>query len=150
MPVNPCHWSRAARPNRLSWVLFQGADRPGRKRARRCGPLHRPRQDDRWVRLIAWPAHYGDSGVMTFIVDHDGIVHQRPRDGDCGARPGYYALRSGFQLAKGGGLTANNRQAGEAGTGPASTAPPGRAPACPCPGWTASEGHIGLSTQPLL
>jgi len=37
--------------------LFQRADRPGRKRPRRCGPLHRPRQDDRWVRLIAWPAH---------------------------------------------------------------------------------------------
>lgn len=80
MPVNPCHWSCAGRPNRLSWVLFQGADRPGRKRARRCGPLHRSRQDSRWVRPVAWPAHQGDSGVMTFIVDHDGIVHQGPRD----------------------------------------------------------------------
>lgn len=34
MPVNPCHWSRAARPNRLSWDYFnvltgQGANAPG-------------------------------------------------------------------------------------------------------------------------
>lgn len=27
--------------------------------------------------LIAWPAMYGDSGVMTFIVSHHGRVHQR-------------------------------------------------------------------------
>ncbi len=27
--------------------------------------------------LIAWPARYGDSGVMTFIVNHDGVVYQR-------------------------------------------------------------------------
>ena len=34
MPVNPCHWSRAARPNRLSFDYFnvltgQGANAPG-------------------------------------------------------------------------------------------------------------------------
>jgi hypothetical protein len=27
--------------------------------------------------LIAWPARYGDTGVMTFIVDRDGIVYQK-------------------------------------------------------------------------
>jgi Protein of unknown function (DUF2950) len=27
--------------------------------------------------LIAYPARYGDSGVMTFIVNHDGIVYQK-------------------------------------------------------------------------
>ena len=27
--------------------------------------------------LVAWPARYGDSGVMTFIVNHDGVVYQR-------------------------------------------------------------------------
>jgi hypothetical protein len=27
--------------------------------------------------LIAYPAEYGDSGVMTFIVNHDGVVYQR-------------------------------------------------------------------------
>lgn len=56
MPVNPCHWSRAARPNRLSWVLFQGADRPGRKRAGGAA-RYIVHGNGRWVRLIAWPAH---------------------------------------------------------------------------------------------
>jgi len=27
--------------------------------------------------LIAWPAHYDDTGVMTFIVNQDGIVYQK-------------------------------------------------------------------------
>jgi hypothetical protein len=27
--------------------------------------------------LVAWPAEYGNSGVMTFIVNHDGIVYQK-------------------------------------------------------------------------
>ncbi|MBK9674336.1 MAG: DUF2950 domain-containing protein [Betaproteobacteria bacterium] len=27
--------------------------------------------------LIAWPAKYGDTGVMTFIVNKDGVVHQK-------------------------------------------------------------------------
>jgi hypothetical protein len=27
--------------------------------------------------LIAWPADYGNTGVMTFIVNHYGVVHQR-------------------------------------------------------------------------
>ncbi|MBM4220215.1 MAG: DUF2950 domain-containing protein [Gammaproteobacteria bacterium] len=27
--------------------------------------------------LIAWPADYGASGVMTFIVNHDGVVFQK-------------------------------------------------------------------------
>jgi hypothetical protein len=27
--------------------------------------------------LLAYPAAYGDSGIMTFIVDRDGIVLQR-------------------------------------------------------------------------
>lgn len=27
--------------------------------------------------LVAWPARYGDTGVMTFIVNHDGTVYQR-------------------------------------------------------------------------
>jgi hypothetical protein len=26
--------------------------------------------------LVAWPARYGDSGVMTFMVNHDGVVYQ--------------------------------------------------------------------------
>jgi hypothetical protein len=27
--------------------------------------------------LVAYPAQYGDSGVMTFIVNHDGVVYQK-------------------------------------------------------------------------
>ncbi len=27
--------------------------------------------------LIAWPAHYGDSGVMSFMISHDGQVFER-------------------------------------------------------------------------
>jgi hypothetical protein len=27
--------------------------------------------------LIAWPAKYGETGIMTFIVNRDGIVHQK-------------------------------------------------------------------------
>jgi len=27
--------------------------------------------------LVAYPAEYGDSGVMTFIVNHDGVVYEK-------------------------------------------------------------------------
>ena len=27
--------------------------------------------------LVAWPAHYGETGVMSFLVNHDGVVYQR-------------------------------------------------------------------------
>jgi hypothetical protein len=27
--------------------------------------------------LVAWPAKYGDTGVMTFIVNQDGTVFQK-------------------------------------------------------------------------
>jgi len=27
--------------------------------------------------VVAWPAKYGNSGVMTFIVNHDGVVYQK-------------------------------------------------------------------------
>jgi hypothetical protein len=27
--------------------------------------------------LVAWPADYGNSGVMTFVVNHSGIVYQK-------------------------------------------------------------------------
>ncbi len=27
--------------------------------------------------LVAFPAQYGVSGVMTFIVNHDGVVYQK-------------------------------------------------------------------------
>ena len=27
--------------------------------------------------LLAWPAEYGNSGVMTFLVNHNGVVYQK-------------------------------------------------------------------------
>lgn len=30
--------------------------------------------------MVAWPAAYGDSGIMTFIVNQQGCVYQK----DCG------------------------------------------------------------------
>ena len=27
--------------------------------------------------LVAWPARYGETGVMSFLVNHDGVVYQR-------------------------------------------------------------------------
>jgi hypothetical protein len=27
--------------------------------------------------LLAFPQHYGQSGIMSFIVNHDGIVYQK-------------------------------------------------------------------------
>ncbi|HEU0289687.1 MAG TPA: DUF2950 domain-containing protein [Burkholderiales bacterium] len=35
--------------------------------------------------LVAWPASYGNSGVMTFIVNHDGVVHEKDLGPDTAA-----------------------------------------------------------------
>jgi hypothetical protein len=32
--------------------------------------------------MVAYPAQYGSSGIMTFIVNHDGVVYQK----DLGSR----------------------------------------------------------------
>ena len=39
--------------------------------------------------LIAWPAEYGNSGVMTFLVNHAGVVYQK----DLGKRTDFVAKR---------------------------------------------------------
>ncbi len=36
--------------------------------------------------VIAWPAKYANSGIMTFIVNHDGVVYQRDLGEDTAAR----------------------------------------------------------------
>jgi hypothetical protein len=36
--------------------------------------------------LIAWPATYGASGIMTFVVDQDGVVFQRDLGAETGTR----------------------------------------------------------------
>jgi hypothetical protein len=40
--------------------------------------------------LIAWPAEYGNSGIMTFQVNHDGVVYQK----DLGKRTEFIAERT--------------------------------------------------------
>lgn len=35
--------------------------------------------------LVAWPASYGNSGVMTFIVNHDGVVYEKDLGPDTAA-----------------------------------------------------------------
>ena len=37
--------------------------------------------------LVAYPSEYGASGVMTFIVNHDGVVYEK----DLGAETGKIA-----------------------------------------------------------
>ena len=37
--------------------------------------------------LVAWPAEYGESGIMTFIVNQQGRVYQK----DLGAKTGKLA-----------------------------------------------------------
>lgn len=27
--------------------------------------------------MLAWPADYGDTGIMSFIVNQDGVIYQR-------------------------------------------------------------------------
>jgi Protein of unknown function (DUF2950) len=38
--------------------------------------------------LIAWPASYGNSGVMTFIVNHEGVVYEKDLGPDTAAAAG--------------------------------------------------------------
>ncbi|MCC7486640.1 MAG: DUF2950 domain-containing protein [Burkholderiales bacterium] len=35
--------------------------------------------------LVAWPANYGNTGVMTFIVNHDGVVYEKDLGPDTAA-----------------------------------------------------------------
>jgi hypothetical protein len=63
--------------------------------------------------LIAWPARYGQSGIMSFIVNQDGIVYQRDLGTSTAARaratqrfdpaPGWTAVRAQSELAAGPG-----------------------------------------------
>ncbi len=53
-------------------LTAQGKDAPGGARSYIRNGL----MTDGYA-LIAWPERYGDTGVMTFIVDRDGVVHQK-------------------------------------------------------------------------
>lgn len=53
--------------------------------------------------LVAWPARYGDSGVMTFIVNHNGNVYQKnlgPNTGSLAASMTKYDPDASWQRAE--------------------------------------------------
>ena len=53
-------------------LTAQGKDAPGGARSY----IKNGRMTEGYA-LIAWPARYADTGVMTFMVNQDGVVHQR-------------------------------------------------------------------------
>ena len=57
--------------------------------------------------LVAWPARYGETGVMSFLVNHDGVVYQKNLGAAFGSRRGRDdALRPGRHVdAAAGALT---------------------------------------------
>ena len=69
---------------RYRMLTAQGKDAPGGARSY----IKNGRMTDGYA-LIAWPAKYNDTGVMTFIVNQDGVVYQKnlgPGHGQAGAR----------------------------------------------------------------
>jgi hypothetical protein len=65
-------------------LTAQGKDAPGGARSY----LQGGRLTEGFA-MIAWPAKYADTGVMTFIVNQDGVVHQK----NLGAATGAVARR---------------------------------------------------------
>jgi len=53
-------------------LTAQGKDAPGGARSY----IRNGRMTEGYA-LVAWPAKYGDTGVMTFIVNQDGVVYQK-------------------------------------------------------------------------
>ena len=54
--------------------------------------------------LVAWPVHYDASGVMTFIVNQDGVVlREGPGAGHDGGGRDDHALRPRRDVAPGAG-----------------------------------------------
>ena len=52
--------------------------------------------------LIAYPAEYGNSGVMTFMVNHAGTVYQKDLGTRTEHRQAHLLVRSGSDLEEGG------------------------------------------------
>ena len=52
--------------------------------------------------LVAWPIRYGDTGVMSFMVNHDGVVYEKDLGpGTDAAGAGDDPVQPGPQLAEG-------------------------------------------------
>ena len=59
---------------------------------------------------VAWPAKYNDTGVMTFIVNHDGGVYQKDLGpGTDAAARAMTALQPGQELDPGAGQHADRQ-----------------------------------------
>ena len=50
--------------------------------------------------MVAWPVKYGDTGVMTFLVSHDGVLYEKDLGSDTAAQATRDdAVRSGLDVA---------------------------------------------------
>lgn len=58
-------------------LTAQGAHVPGGKRSYIIPGSKGAQRMTGGFGLIAWPAAYGDTGIMTFIINHDGKVYQK-------------------------------------------------------------------------
>ena len=61
----------------LPRLLLPDPDRAGTGRAGRCQDYVAGGELSRGFALVAWPAHYDATGVMTFVVNQDGVVRER-------------------------------------------------------------------------
>jgi hypothetical protein len=75
-------------PSPFHGYYFKSPDHAGRGRVRRRQELRRQGQHVWGFALIAWPAQYDATGVMTFLVNQDGVVLEKDLgpDTDAAAR----------------------------------------------------------------
>jgi Protein of unknown function (DUF2950) len=64
-------------PQRLLRLSLPHSDRSGQPRPGRCLRLPGEGPHDCGFAILAGPVKYGDTGVMTFMVSHDGVVYQK-------------------------------------------------------------------------
>ena len=53
--------------------------------------------------VVAYPASYGDSGIMSFLVNHDGVVYEKDLGEDSGKAASMSAFNpdSSWKIVKG-------------------------------------------------
>ena len=59
--------------------------------------------------VIAYPAQYGNSGVMTFIVNHEGKVFQKNLGKNTASIAAAMRVQSGLNMERGEGMTSSER-----------------------------------------
>jgi hypothetical protein len=86
-PLGPLFGNDTQRTDYLGYhyriLASQGASAPGGAFDYRLGD-----NMSRGFALVAWPARYGESGITSFMISHDGVVFERDlgKDGDAIAR----------------------------------------------------------------